>query len=54
MTNDPEHQALAEAARRHAIATVRAQLEEIVERTRRVEASADGQGPPEGKRSCAS
>jgi hypothetical protein len=54
MTNDPEPQALAEAARRHAIATVRAQLAEIVACTRRVDASEDGEGPTEGMRSCAS
>jgi hypothetical protein len=53
MTNDPEPQALAEAARRHAIATVRAQLAEIVACTRRVDASEDGEGPTEGMRSCA-
>jgi hypothetical protein len=46
MTNVPEPQALAEAARRYAIATVRTQLDEIVEHTRRVKTSEPGLDPP--------
>jgi hypothetical protein len=48
MTDVPEHQTPAEAARRHAIAALRARLDEIAEHAQRAEASEDARPPRAG------